>query len=191
MTDDVVRCLPLPWRLVYAGVDVLAGFGRIERIVQVRGAYGIAFANDLSADDAMAEQATNSTKGVFLHQRQLVVTKLTRPEQMNAAPPRQAAAGGQRTAVSARIQSGEAAWRKAEFKRGNAYRDRDTGGSHRGRDRERARGRDRSRDRDRDRGRDGSGWDGGSRSSGSGGGWGDRDSRDRRPRDDDGWPPRR
>ena len=36
------------------GCTVLAGFGRIERIVQVRGAYGIAFANDLSAEDAMA-----------------------------------------------------------------------------------------------------------------------------------------
>ena len=147
-------------RIRRGGCTVLAGFGRIERIVQVRGAYGIAFANDLSAEDAMAEQATNSTKGVFLHQRQLVVTKLTQPEQMNAAPPRvQGAVGGQRTAVSARIQSGEAAWRKAEFKRGNAYRDRDRGDSYGGRDRDRDRSRDRSRDRDR--GRDSGGWDGG------------------------------
>ena len=159
----------------------LAGFGRIERVVQVRGAYGIAFVNDLSAEDAMAEQATNSTKGVFLHQRQLVVTKLTRPEQMNAAPPRGPGPGGvsgQRTAVSARIQSGEAAWRKAEFKRGNTYRERD---------RDRDRGRDRSRDRDRDRARDSGGWDGGARYGGGGGGWEDRD---RRPRDDR-WAPRR
>jgi len=104
-----------------------SGFGKIERIVQQRGAYGLAFANDLSAEDACREQATNSTKGVFLHQRQLVVTKLRTPEQMNSAPPPQARGGRgasgsdtvQRTVVSARIASGEAAWRKAENKRGS------------------------------------------------------------------------
>lgn len=114
-TEDDVRML-------------MEGFGRIMHIVKVQGQYGIEYANSLSAEDAVGEQAVGSSKGSVLAGRQLLVTTVTqlsdlqgprreqkssvRSESMFGGGFRQPLAfsrgsGGQRTVQSGRIERHE------------------------------------------------------------------------------------